>query len=247
LRRGAAILTLAGVATTGTAVGLASTAQLGPQGMVIPALHDAANDRPIAYTPVCGLAAQTPVCLNPAYRRYLSDVTAALAPVLAEVAGLPGAPQHATQVAAAYDSSNGPQALTISGSPPMLRIRLGAESSLPGRNGFQDGITTTARFATILRVQLVHAFVTAGATGDNTAQQAVEAALLQRIGIPFSDQSKLQGIVQQGPGPDAGPASGPVYAAAQRLAALPGTAWHAWLAAHLAALRSGNLTLDQLP
>ena len=28
-----------------------------PHGMVIPALHDAANDRPIAYTPVCGRAA----------------------------------------------------------------------------------------------------------------------------------------------------------------------------------------------
>ena len=60
--------------------------------MVIPALHDAANDAPIPYTPVCGRAAGIPVCLNPAYRRWLPDVTAALAPVLAEVAGLPGAP-----------------------------------------------------------------------------------------------------------------------------------------------------------
>lgn len=247
LRRSAALVTLAGVAATGTAVGLAGTARLGPHGMVIPALHDAANDRPIAYTPVCGLAAQTPVCLNPAYRRYLTDVTAALAPVLAEVAGLPGAPQSATQVAAAYDSSDGPQVLTISGSPPVLRIRLGAESSLPGRNGFQDGRTTTTQFADILRVQLVHAFVTAGTTNDNAAQQAVEAALLQRIGIPFSDQPKLQAIVRPGPGPDAGPATGPVYAAAQRLAAMPGMAWHTWLAAHLAALRSGDLPLEQLP
>jgi hypothetical protein len=44
-----------------------------------------------------------------------------------------------------------------------------------------------------------------------------------------------------------GPATGPVYAAAQRLAALSPAARHAWLAAHLGALRSGQLTLGQLP
>ena len=47
----------------------------------------------------------------------------------------------------------------------------------------------------------------------------------------------------------AGPGSprGPVYAAARRFAALPAAARHAWLAAHLAALRSGRLSLGQLP
>jgi hypothetical protein len=49
----------------------------------------------------------------------------------------------------------------------------------------------------------------------------------------------------RGHGP--GPAAGPVYAAAWRLAALPPAARHAWLAAHLGALRSGQLTLAQLP
>ncbi len=78
LRRAAAVVTLAGVAAAGIAVGLASTAWRRPHGMVIPALHDAANDAPITYTPVCGRAAGVPVCLNPAYRRYLPDVTAAL-------------------------------------------------------------------------------------------------------------------------------------------------------------------------
>lgn len=85
LRRAAAVVTLAGVAAAGTAIGLASTAWRGPHGIVIPALHDAANDQPIRYTPVCGHAAVTPVCVNPAYRRYLPDVTAALRPLLAEV------------------------------------------------------------------------------------------------------------------------------------------------------------------
>ena len=43
------------------------------------------------------------------------------------------------------------------------------------------------------------------------------------------------------------PAAGPVYATAQRFAALPAATRHAWLATHLAALRSGQLTLVQLP
>ena len=38
-----------------------------------------------------------------------------------------------------------------------------------------------------------------------------------------------------------------VNAAAQRFAALPAATRHAWLAAHLAALRAGHLTLAQLP
>ena len=39
----------------------------------------------------------------------------------------------------------------------------------------------------------------------------------------------------------------PSYEAAQRFAALPGAARHAWLAGHLAALRAGRISLGQLP
>ena len=60
-------------------------------GMVIPALHDAASDRPIPYTPVCGQrrdpglrAARLPAL---AARR-----DAALRPVVSQITGLPGAP-----------------------------------------------------------------------------------------------------------------------------------------------------------
>jgi hypothetical protein len=49
------------------------------------------------------------------------------------------------------------------------------------------------------------------------------------------------------PGAEKGPAGGPVYAAAGRLAARPAAARHAWLAAHLAALRAGRLALRELP
>src|SRR5205085_10337255 len=101
LRRSAAAVTAAGAATAVAAIALAFTAQVGPYGTVIPALHDAASDRPIPYIPVCGHAG-IPVCLQPAYRPYLPDVTAALRPVISQVTGLPGAPVRASQAAAVF-------------------------------------------------------------------------------------------------------------------------------------------------
>jgi hypothetical protein len=249
LRRIAAVVTLAGLAAAGTAVGLAETARLGPHGIVIPALHDAANDQPMAYTPVCGHAAGVPVCLNPAYHAYLAGVTAALAPVASEVAGLPGAPVRATQTGAAYDPGEGGtgEAMTISGHPPVLAMPLGA-LGLAGAFGWTGG-----EVADQYRLLFVHAFTGAGNGAGTPAQQAVQAALLQGAGVPIAGQPKLLTSVglpswarAGGPhGPP--PATGRLYAAARRFAALPAAARHAWLAAHLAALRSGTLTLGQLP
>jgi hypothetical protein len=248
LRRAAAVVTLAGVAAAGTAIGLASTAWRGPHGIVVPALHDAANDQPIRYTPVCGHAAGIPVCMNPAYRRYLPDVTAALRPLLAEVAGLPGAPARVTQVPGTYTSGEGEAnpVVTVSGRPPVLRVPLDALATLPGYTGFTGAPETGAQFADQLRALSVHAFVGAGSGIGTPVQQAVQAALLQGVGVPFAVQANFMDA-GNGPGPPPGPATGPVYAAARRLAALPPAAWHAWLAAHLGALRSGHLTLAQLP
>jgi hypothetical protein len=248
LRRAAAVLTLAGVALAGTAVGLAGTARLSAHGMIIPALHDPANDAPITYTPACGRAAGVPVCLNPAYRRWLPDVTAALAPALAEVAGLPGTPVRATQVAAAYPSGDGgpPQVITIGGHAPVLRMSLG-QLDMPGPCGFCDGPVPTRQFAGQMRLLFAQAFVGAGNGSGSPAQQAVQAALLRGAGIPFAAQPKLLATTKNGPGPPPGPATGPVYAAARRLATRPAAARHAWLAAHLAALRAGRLALKELP
>ncbi len=249
LRRAAAIITIAGVASAGTAVGLARTAQLSAHGVVIPALHDSANDAPIAYTPACGGAAGIPVCLNPAYRRWLPDMTAALAPVLAEVAGLPGAPVRATQVAAAYPGGDGgpPQAITLAGHPPVLRLSLGLVN-MPGPCGFCAPVTAK-QFADQMRLLFAHAFVGAGNDfgSGSPAQEAVQAVLLRGAGILFAAQPGLIAATENFEGSGPGQATGPVYAAAQRFAALPAMARHAWLAAHLAALRAGRLTLAELP
>ena len=67
----AAAVAAAGLLAAGTAAGLAGTGTLGAHGMIaIPALHDAATDRPLQFTPVCSGTA-IPVCLNPAYASYL--------------------------------------------------------------------------------------------------------------------------------------------------------------------------------
>ncbi len=92
LRRPAAAVAAAGLLAAGTGAGLAGTGTLGQHGMItIPALHDAATDRPLQFTPVCSGTA-IPVCLNPAYASYLPATVAALRPVLSQLAGLPGAP-----------------------------------------------------------------------------------------------------------------------------------------------------------
>jgi hypothetical protein len=260
LRRAAAVIAVAGLALAGTATGLASSARLTAHGMAIPGLHDAASDAPIAYTPACGHAAGVPVCLNPAYRRWLPAITGALAPELAEVAGLPGAPARATQVATGYTggpaappgppvatgAAGPPQALTLAGQPAVLRLSLGM-LNMPGPCGFCDGPVLGSQFAGQFRLMFAHAFVGAGSTPGSPAQQAVQAALLRGAGIPFAVQPKVMGTADNFPGPQPYSATGPVFAAARRFAALSDPARHAWLAAHLAALRAGRLTLKDLP
>jgi hypothetical protein len=229
LRRVAAAVTVAGLAAIGTAVGLAGTARVEAHGIVIPALHDAASDRPIPYTPVCA-SAGIPVCVHPGFRSYLPEVTAALSPVLAQVSGLPGAPDRVSQVPSSYLEPQG--AAVITGSPLVLRLPL-------GDLGLPIPVSDGAIFEQQVQLLAVHAFVGAGQGAGTPAQQAAQAALLARTGVALSAQAGLTAFSQT--------LAPPVRAAAERFAALSPVARHAWLAAHLAALRSGGLTLAQLP
>jgi hypothetical protein len=252
LRHTAAVVAAAGAALAVTAIVLATTTQVTSYGAVIPALHDAANDQPIRYTPVCGNAGIR-VCVQPAYRPYLADVTAALRPVVTEVAGLPGAPARTAQVAQFFVAGPGlggsagvGQIARMSGQPPVLQLPLGA-FNLPAIFG-----SDRTQFIDQVKLETVHAVVTLGSSFGDPAQVAVEAALLQNAGIPVAAQPRQV----LAPSPWALPSNGPqpvahypaqIAAAAQRFAALPATTRHAWLASHLAALRAGQLTLAQLP
>jgi hypothetical protein len=255
LRLSAAVVTAIGAAAAVAGVTLASTAQVGPYGAVIPALHDAANDRPVPYTPVCGQAG-IPVCVHPAFRAYLPDVTTALGPVLAEIGGLPGAPVRATQIATVFQT-NGPslgggratarqlQVETIGGSPLVLHMALSA-ITLPRSFGMDK-----SGFIGLIRLEAVHAFIGAGGGSGTPAQQVIQAALLQDAGTPLAAQPDVLGFSPWAL-PDSGPRSAARYppqlsAAASRFAALPAAARHTWLAAHLGALRAGHVSAGQLP
>jgi hypothetical protein len=255
LRQSAVVITAIGAAAAVTAVTLTWTAHIGPYGTVIPALHDAANDRPIPYTAVCGQAG-IPVCVHPAYRSYLPDATTAVGPVARELTGLPDAPVRATQIAGVFTPGcvgTGPcaptaaqlQVETIGGSPPVLHMSLNA-ITLPGSFGMNY-----SDFIGLIRLEFVHAFAGAGGGNGTPAQQVVQAALLQDAGTPLAAQPKVLGFSPWAL-PDSGPGSAARYppqisAAAQRFAALPAAARHAWLAAHLGALRAGHITPAQLP
>jgi hypothetical protein len=256
VRRGAAAVTTVGVLAAVTAFGLARTAEYAAHGLVIPALHDAASDRPVSYTPACSRAA-VPICLQPAYRAYLPAVTAALEPVLRQVAGLLGAPVRVTQIALTLLAHTGNSTATggnpvISGSPPVLRLALG---DLPGD---QDG-TTTASFIAQLKSSVAPEIAgnvidagqgpqdrpAPGALPGDLAQQAITAALLKAAGLQMTGPPGFgvqSGYAMPGPAPGS-----PAYAAARRFAALPAAARHGWLAVHLTALRAGRITLAQLP
>ncbi len=244
LHRSAAAITAAGLLAAGTAVALAGTGRMDAHGMIaIPALHDAASDRPILYTPVCGRTA-IPMCLNPAYTGYLPAVSADLEPVLSEVAGLPGAPVRISHAAATYlqrpgngvsISMAGPP---MSGRPPVFHLIL--PDQLLGPPMTISELAAQVRWNTGLTIV---ASVIGGGPGASQAQQAVIAALLKAAGVA-RPASSAPGVLQPN---TAVPLSAPVHSAAGRFTALPATARRAWLVKHLVALRAGRITLAQLP
>jgi len=198
-----------------------------------------------------------PVCLNPAYASYLPDTTAALAPVLDQIAGLPGAPARISQAAATYDQGPGNSVgigftgPAMSGAPPAFRMILPVQ--LPGPAITTSELTSQVRSATGPGIV---ASVTGDGPGATQAQHAVTTALLMAAGV--APQHLLPGTPTAGNGASAGAGAGgerylglapgsPAYAAAKRFAALPAAVRRAWLTHHLAALRAGRISLGQLP
>jgi hypothetical protein len=253
LRGAAAVMTVAGLAAAGTAVGLAGTGRLDPHGMIIiPALHDAASDQPVHYTPVCSRT-PIPVCVNPAYAAYLPAVTAALGRELSQLAGLPGAPASITQVAQAFQQGPGNAVNFI------LRVRPAAGATvfflpdpLPGDLG-----QTSAAFDAQLEATtgLGLAASIAGAPSRSAGAPAIAGPAQQAVIAALTHIRSLRVAAAQNGNPDPLgpfarllPAPGsPAAAAAARFAAAPAATQHAWLAAHLPALRAGRVSLAQLP
>ena len=270
VRAASAVVAAAGVLAAGTAVRLAGTGTLDAHGMIaIPALHDAASDLPIRFTPVCSRGS-IPVCLNPAYSRSLPAVAAVLSPVLREIAGLPGAPVRVIQVAATYKQGTGNVISTglaggaLQGEPPEFRLLLPDQQT---GGPFLTNHELAGQVRDSIGPAIVASLVSDGPDASE-AQHAVAAALSMDAGMPAATDypgqpvprgTRVQGNQETGQGPScsgAGCGSGaagnldkssPSYAAARRFAALPLAAQRSWLAQHLTALRAGQITLAQLP
>jgi hypothetical protein len=255
LRVAAVILVAYGVAASWTAFALAGTARPDAVGgWQIPALHSAASDQPVPVTPDCTSGSAFQVCVHPAFSFYLDDVAAALDPVAAEIAGLPGAPAGAREVASMSGGQNVWSG--ISGNPPVFDF---AAEHVGTTVGMFNGISSTmyidsgiipdaAAWREGFQQGLLDSFLIgpsqhAGFVPLDAAQQAVEDALLIAAGSqPQNPISQMSVNGKPSPGTSAA-----VSAAARRFAVLPDSARHAWLAAHLAAMRAGTITLAQIP
>jgi hypothetical protein len=216
------------VAASWTAYDLVGTARPTATGWNIPALHDAASDRPVPYTPDC-TGATFQVCVHPAFSGYLDGVAAALGPVAAEFAGLPGAPVRAEQVpnplAPPFIYSR------TTGTPPVYEF-------IPGIDWTSPAGTNSAQWRAEVQEDFLSTVIggTAWQAGNlGPAQQAVVNAMMAAVGS--TSEAAFNGF----------PLTPQVAAAARRFAALSPDARHAWLAAHLRTLESGQVTLGELP
>jgi uncharacterized membrane protein YgcG len=254
-----------GLAASATAFRLAGTARYSlATGWKIPALHDAADDQPVPYTLDCTGSAFR-VCIHPAFAPYLGPMSAALQPAAAEIAGLPGAPVRA-DMTLGYTSSP-----AAAGTTPAYDFYTEQEGY--GGESFwaTPAIARTADWEQGWQQDFLTWFVSGPAPQDSPGpgptpvQEAVAIALLAKIGAPvpqgypqFSQPGTQSGGSSTSSGSGGSSASGgsgtqPEASAAQITAAASGfeslspAARHAWLAANLAPLRSGTISLTQLP
>jgi len=245
-----------GVAASATAFSLAGTARYSfATGWEIPALHDAADDQPVPYTLDCTGSTFT-VCIHPAFAPYLGALSAALQPAAAEIAGLPGAPVRAEMTMGVAPSA-------AAGTTSVYDYSTEQEGS--GGESFwaTPAIARTADWEQGVQEDFITWFVSGPVEpnepgpGYTTAQEAVAIALLAKIGapVPYYPQFTQPGTQSGGSasstagalGTQAGASAAQITAAARGFESLSSAARRAWLAANLAVLRSGTITLAQIP
>lgn len=235
--RAGSALAAGGLALAATAIALVSTGHYDARGLVVPLLHDAASDRRIPYTPVCVHDRTLAVCLHPAYARSneLDFFDTAVNKLAAPLAGIPGLPVRAEQSSA---GDIGEPLVSVSGHPPVLFL---PDDIIQGTS------ISPPAFAATLYTRLALALVTppgtsppenkschcAAAVLTTPAQNVVALYLLDQAGFPASR--------------DLIPGDTAVVAAERSLAAMTPAARHAWFLAHIGAVRSGALTVMELP
>ncbi|HEY1700224.1 MAG TPA: hypothetical protein VGG75_10985 [Trebonia sp.] len=208
---------------------------------------------------MCSTTGSFQVCAHPAYRDFLPHMSSAIAAAVNEVAGLPGVPVRAVQVAQgslpATDSGGGTgYGQVASGGVYEFSMNselFGGPDSTDYQQGFQFDILNAVIVgpAQAGKLKRHRGELVGSQSGSGTpAQQAVFYGLLKALGVPAAPGAPGG---QQGQGNGESPAQAQqqaeVTAAAAKFAALPAATRHAWLAANLGGLKSGTLTLAQIP
>jgi len=182
-------------------------------------------------------------------------MSAALQPAAAEIAGLPGAPVRAE--------------LTSDDVLPAVAGTTSVYEYAPGHGGFggasfwtPSGSARTAEWENGKQQDFLTWFVSGREAQDDPgptpAQEAVAIALLAKIGAPIPGYPQFDQ-----PGPSSGGSSASstpggsrtqptataaqITSAAHRFESLSPAARRAWLTVNITALRSGTVTLAQLP
>lgn len=219
IRRTGIGLTAVGTAAAVTGLWLAGTSQIKPHeaSVVVPHLHPAAAQHPVAFTPACDRS-PIPVCVHPAYIEGLGGLAAALRPVSEQFAGVPGAP------------------VSFQVRFPVGSSQRQADTTLIMPNGWSASGQVSGHGARELRA-FAAAQLVQGEGESGPAQQALALGVQATAGDPMDP---LALAVRGDPEPG-------VTAAAQRFAALDPATRHTWLATHLSQLRAGHLTLADLP
>jgi len=245
-----------GVAASVTAFSLAGTARFSvATGWEIAALHDAADDHPVPYTFDCTGSAFT-VCIHPAFEPYLGAMSAALQPAAAEIAGLPGAPVRA-------DMTTGAAPPAVAGTTSVYDYSTEYEDYGGASFWATPAMARTPDWEQGMQQGFITWFVSGPAEqespGPTPAQEAVAIALLAKIGAPVPQYQQFTQSDTQSGGPSMSSTSGTpsgtqpqasaaqITAAARGLESLSPAARRAWLTANITALRSGAITLAQLP
>jgi hypothetical protein len=244
-----------GVAASATAFSLAGTGQYSlTTGWEIPALHDAADDQPVPYTLDCTGSAFK-MCIHPAFEPYLGAMSAALQPAAAEIAGLPGAPARA-------EMTTGVALPAVAGTTSVYDYSTELEDVGGASFWATPATARTAAWEQGEQQGFITWFVSGPAEQDSPgptpAQEAVAIALLAKIGAPvpqypqFSQPGTQSGTssassTSGASGTQPGASAAQITAAASGFESLSSGARHAWLAANIAVLRSGTITLAQIP
>ena len=181
LRTVAVSLFTVGVALAVAGFVLAETANVSDptSTLQIPAIDAAlSGSSTIPYTPVCPAdPGSFNVCVHPAFRSYLPQLTAVLAPAVTALSGLPAAPVRATEVPLSALPPRSSKAMAM-GRWPTGSISSPCPMRSPWLLTLATSRTASSRTSCAVIREPLAIVLRAGNAGSNTAADHIEAARL---------------------------------------------------------------------